>query len=70
MTAADYIPLRLAYLCENCKCVGNQAEQCPACGDRNGLLSLATVLDREECMMVGGLHPTMRPIKPGAGIWA
>lgn len=42
----QYIPLSSAYLCQDCNCVGNCSEQCPACASEV-LLSLAGVLDRE-----------------------
>jgi hypothetical protein len=43
----EYIPLSSAYLCQDCSCVGNCAEQCPACASAV-LMALAVVLDREE----------------------
>jgi hypothetical protein len=43
----SYIPLKFAYLCPNCNCVGNCAAQCPACASA-ALMSLASVLDRDE----------------------
>jgi hypothetical protein len=42
----QHMPLTRAYLCEDCNCVGNCAEQCPACASR-ALISLAGVLNRE-----------------------
>jgi hypothetical protein len=42
----QHIPLESAYLCQDCNCVGNCAEQCPACASAV-LLNLAAVLDRE-----------------------
>jgi hypothetical protein len=42
----QHIPLKSAYLCQDCNCVGNCAEQCPACASAV-LLNLAAVLDRE-----------------------
>jgi hypothetical protein len=42
----QHIPLKSAYLCQDCNCVGNCAEQCPACASAV-LLNLAGVLDRE-----------------------
>ena len=49
MTRASmqYIPLSSAYLCQDCSCVGNCAEQCPACAS-TVLMTLAGVLDRED----------------------
>ncbi len=48
MTSAvmTHIPLKSAYLCQDCDCVGNCATQCPACASA-ALLSLAGVLNRE-----------------------
>ncbi len=42
-----HIPLSSAYLCQDCNSVGNCSKQCPACAS-SVLISLATVLDREE----------------------
>lgn len=42
----QHIPLASAYLCANCDCIGDCAEQCPACAS-SFLLALANVLDRE-----------------------
>ena len=42
----QHIPLSSAYLCQDCNCVGNCAEQCPACAS-SVLMSLSGVLDRE-----------------------
>lgn len=59
----NYMPLSGAYLCADviryqdqegnwlerpCNTVGNQAGQCPACGSRHGLMSLAGLLNRPE----------------------
>lgn len=44
--AMQLIPLSSAYLCQDCNCVGNNANQCPACAS-SALLGLANVLDRE-----------------------
>lgn len=41
------IPLSSAYLCQDCSCVGNCAERCPACASC-ALMGLASVLDREQ----------------------
>ena len=41
------IPLSTAYLCQDCSCVGNCAEQCPACAS-GVLMGLASVLDRKQ----------------------
>lgn len=43
----QHIPLSSAYLCEDCHCVGNCAEQCPACAS-NALMGLARILNREQ----------------------
>jgi len=43
----QYMPLYRAYLCEDCQCVGNCAEHCPACASE-ALMSLAGVLNREQ----------------------
>jgi hypothetical protein len=42
-----HIPLDSAYLCQDCNCIGNCAEQCPACAS-GVLMGLAGVLDREQ----------------------
>jgi hypothetical protein len=41
----QHMPLTRAYLCEDCNCVGNCAEQCPACASE-ALIGLAGVLNR------------------------
>ncbi len=46
LTAMQHIPLACAYLCPDCNCIGNCAEQCPLCAS-SVLLGLASVLDRE-----------------------
>jgi uncharacterized Fe-S center protein len=43
----QHMPLSNAYLCEDCHCVGNCAEQCPACASE-ALMGLASVLNREQ----------------------
>jgi hypothetical protein len=45
-TAMQHIRLSSAYLCPDCNCIGNCAEQCPVCASPI-LLALANVLDRE-----------------------
>jgi hypothetical protein len=45
LTSMQYMPLASAYLCEDCHCVGNCAEQCPACASES-LMGLAGVLNR------------------------
>jgi|CZKF01.1.fsa_nt_gi hypothetical protein len=41
------IPLSIAYLCQDCSCVGNCPDQCPACAS-SVLMGLASVLDRRQ----------------------
>ena len=43
----QHIPLKSAYLCQDCNAIGNSSRQCPACASEV-LLSLAVVLNREE----------------------
>jgi hypothetical protein len=43
----QHMPLSAAYLCEDCHCVGNCSEQCPACAS-SALLCLAGILNREQ----------------------
>ena len=45
--AMQHMPLSSAYLCADCHCVGNCAEQCPACASE-ALIGLASVLNREQ----------------------
>ncbi len=47
LLSMQYIPLANAYLCEDCHCVGNCPEQCPACASE-ALMGLAGVLNREQ----------------------
>jgi hypothetical protein len=42
----QHIPLRSAYLCQDCNSIGNCAVRCPACASEV-LLGLSAVLDRE-----------------------
>lgn len=42
----QHIPLRAAYLCQDCDSIGNSAVRCPACASEV-LLGLSAVLDRE-----------------------
>jgi hypothetical protein len=44
LRALAHIPLAEAYLCMDCRAVGNLATQCPACAS-TAVLSLAQVLD-------------------------
>jgi hypothetical protein len=43
----NHIPLKSAYLCQDCDAVGNSSMRCPACASEV-LLGLAGVFDREE----------------------
>jgi len=43
----QHMPLMRAYLCQDCNCIGNCADQCPACASR-ALIGLASVLNREQ----------------------
>lgn len=43
----QHMPLTSAYLCEDCNCVGNCAQQCPACASE-ALIGLAGVLNRKS----------------------
>lgn len=52
-TTLEHFPLKFAFLCQDCNCVGNSSIQCPACAS-SALLSLSAVLDREP--MEGSLH--------------
>jgi hypothetical protein len=55
----QHMPLSTAYLCEDCSCIGNCAEQCPACASL-ALMGLAGVLNRrqkEEMWQVGRPRP-------------
>jgi hypothetical protein len=45
LISMQHMPLTRAYLCEDCSCIGNCAEQCPACASR-ALIGLAGVLNR------------------------
>ncbi len=42
----QHIPLKSAYLCQDCNSIGNCATQCPACASEV-LLNLSGILDRE-----------------------
>lgn len=46
-TSMQHMPLSSAYLCADCHCVGNCAEQCPACASE-ALISLSGILNREQ----------------------
>jgi hypothetical protein len=60
--AMQHIPLSFAYLCQDCNCVGNCAEQCPACAS-SVLMNLSGVLDRE---VEREEQPTLTFSYPGA----
>lgn len=45
LVSMQHIPLASSYLCEDCHCVGNCAEQCPACASE-ALMGLARILNR------------------------
>lgn len=45
----QHIPLKSAYLCQDCDCVGNSATSCPACASK-ALLGLSCILNRPEAM--------------------
>jgi hypothetical protein len=56
LSTLQHIPLRSAYLCQDCNCIGNCARQCPACASEV-LMGLSGVLNREEVMEV----PVQKP---------
>jgi hypothetical protein len=63
----QHIPLRSAYLCQDCNCIGNCAVQCPACASAV-LMNLASVLDRDAAMEETrfthyGKHPAVVEIR-------
>lgn len=45
--AMQHMPLTNAYLCQDCNCIGNCAQQCPACASE-ALMGLAGVLNRKS----------------------
>jgi hypothetical protein len=45
--AREFIPLTMAYLCQDCNSIGASSTHCPACASRV-LMGLASVLDRKE----------------------
>lgn len=52
LSSLQHIPLRSAYLCQDCNSIGNCARQCPACASEV-LMALSAVLNREvEAMPV------------------
>jgi alpha-D-ribose 1-methylphosphonate 5-phosphate C-P lyase len=52
LSELQHMPLGEAYLCEDCKQIGNRANACAHCGSEHGLMSLANVLDRQEQKMI------------------
>lgn len=52
----QHIPLVNAYLCQDCNCVGNCSQQCPACAS-GALMTLAGVLDRKTEVKVRKIKP-------------
>ena len=55
----QHMPLSTAYLCQDCSCIGNCAEQCPACASE-ALMGLAGVLNRrqkEDAWQMGRSRP-------------
>ena len=47
-----HFPLNSAYLCQDCKAVGNDRTHCPACASK-ALMGLALVLDRADAKQTG-----------------
>jgi len=58
--APQLIPLSYAYLCQDCSCVGNCPDQCPACAS-NVLMGLAGVLDRRQKKSKSNSRPAEFP---------
>lgn len=61
------VHLQNAYLCPDCDCIGDDANQCHACANRCGLMNLAAVLDRDPVMVearaiFGTLSELMREV--------
>jgi len=54
----EHFPLKSAFLCQDCNCVGNSSIQCPGCAS-SALLSLSAVLDREQAE--GSFHALSEP---------
>jgi len=55
----QHMPLSDAYLCQDCSCIGNCAEQCPACASE-ALMCLSGVLNRmqtEEVRQISRYRP-------------
>jgi hypothetical protein len=47
----QHIPLKFAYLCQDCNSVGNSAEKCPACASEV-LMCLSGVLNRQVAVEI------------------
>jgi hypothetical protein len=60
----QHMPLTTAYLCQDCDCVGNCSEQCPACASR-ALMGLERVLNRRlaEAIKKVGRRRVRGPLK-------
>lgn len=58
IASMQHIPLASAYLCQDCSCVGNNANQCPACASAV-LMALARVLDRDAAEEVQVQRPVL-----------
>ena len=56
----QHIPLKSAYLCQDCNCVGNCSMQCPACASEV-LLGLSAVLNREVAEPINQPQHTYSP---------
>ncbi len=52
----QHIPLASAYLCQDCNCVCNNANQCPACASLV-LMGLSGVLNRETAVIAKVTYP-------------
>jgi hypothetical protein len=59
----QHIPLKSAYLCQDCNCVCNCAEQCPACASVV-LMGLARVLDRKPELKLQLGYARLQGIQP------
>jgi ferredoxin len=57
----QHIPLRSAYLCQDCNSIGNCAERCPACAS-SVLMNLSCVLDRDDAMEEKRMAPYSMPL--------
>ena len=59
----QHIPLTSAYLCQDCNCVCNCADQCPACASVV-LMGLARVLDRKPELKLQLSYARLPGIQP------